>query len=93
MTEPVVFIPDLMCDARVFQPQINALSAERIVVVAAPVVGERIEGMASHLLHGVPQRFALVGLGLGALVAIELTRRAPERVGRLALISADPQAD
>ncbi len=93
MTEPVVFIPDLMCDARVFQHQINALSAECIVAVAAPVMGERIEEMASHLLHGVPQRFALVGLGLGALVAIELTRRAPERVNRLALISIDPQAD
>ena len=93
MTEPVVFIPELMCDARVFQHQINALSAERAVTIAAPVHGERIEEMASSLLHGVPQRFALVGLGLGALVAIELTRRAPERVNRLALISADPQSD
>lgn len=92
MTEPVVFIPDLMCDARVFQPQINALSA-CLVTIAPPVVGERIEELASNLLHGVPQRFALVGVGLGALVALELTRRAPERVNRLALISADPQAD
>lgn len=93
MTEPVVFIPDLMCDARVFHNQVNALSSECVVTIAATVEGERIEQMASILLDAVPQRFALVGLGFGALVAIEMTRRAPERVNRLALISADPQAD
>jgi len=86
-------IPDLMCDARVFQHQINALSAECPVTIAVPSSGERIEEMASNLLHGLPQRFALAGLGLGAVVAIEITRRAPERVNRLALISAEPQAD
>lgn len=91
MAEAVVFIPDLSCDARVFQPQINALSAECAVCIAAPLHGERIEEMASGLLHALPQRFALVGLGLGAVVAIELQRRAPERVNRLALISCDPQ--
>ncbi|WP_050931463.1 alpha/beta fold hydrolase [Aestuariivita boseongensis] len=93
MAEPVVLIPDLMCDARVFHHQINALSAECAVTIAAPVRGERIEEMASDLLHGVPHRFALAGVGLGAVVAIEMARRAPERVNRLALISADPQMD
>lgn len=93
MAEPVVFIPDLSCDARVFQHQINALSAECAVCIAAPTYGERIEEMASALLHAVPHRCALAGLGLGAIVAIEMTRRAPERVNRLALISCDPQMD
>ncbi len=93
MTEPVVLIPDLMCDARVFQFQINVLSAECVVTLAAPIKGERIEEMASTLLDSVPQRFALAGLGLGASVAMELIRRVPERVTRLALIAADPQPD
>lgn len=93
MAEPVVLIPDLMCDARVFQHQINALSAECAVTIAAPVVGERIEEMASHIMDGLPARFALAGLGLGGVVATEILRRAPERVNRLALICVDPQSD
>lgn len=93
MAEPVVLIPDLMCDARVFQHQINALSADCVVVIAAPVRGERIEEMASQLMDGLPARFALAGMGLGGVVAMEILRRAPERVNRLALISVDPQSD
>lgn len=93
MAEPVVLIPDLMCDARVFQHQINALSAECVVVIAAPVRGERVEEMASLMLDGLPARFALAGMGLGGVVATEIMRRAPERVNRLALISVEPQAD
>lgn len=93
MAEAVVLIPDLMCDARIFEHQINALSSECAVTIAAPVSGERIEEMASAILDGVPRRFALAGLGLGATVALEVFRRAPERVSRLALISVDPQAE
>ncbi len=93
MAEPVVMIPDLMCDARLFQHQANAFSVECPVTLAVPAHGERIEEMASTLLDGSPPRFALVGSGLGASVAIEILRRAPERVNRLALISAEAQAD
>lgn len=93
MAEPVVLIPGLMCDARIFHYQITALSAECPVMVAAPVNGERIEEMASHILDGLPARFALAGMGMGGTVAMEVLRRAPERVNRLALICVDPQAD
>ncbi|MCE8007978.1 MAG: alpha/beta fold hydrolase [Aestuariivita sp.] len=93
MAEAVVLIPGLMCDARVFQYQINALSASRAVMIAPAVVGERIEEMASALLDALPQRMALAGVGLGGTVAIEILRRAPERVNRIALMGVDPQAD
>ena len=93
MAETVVLIPGLMCDARVVQHQVAVLSASRAVMVAAPVVGERIEEMASALMDALPPRAALAGIGLGGIVALEILRRAPERVNRIALIAVDPQAD
>lgn len=93
MAEAVVLIPGVMADARVFQHQITALTASRAVMVAPPVIGERVEEMASALLDALPVRSAVAGAGLGGVVALEIVRRAPERVNRLALIATDPQAD
>ncbi len=93
MIEPLVFLPGLMCDARLFQAQITALSRERAAMVAPITGGERLEEIASGLLDQLPHRFALCGFGLGGGVALEIVRRAPERVTRLALLATDAQAD
>lgn len=93
MREPLVLIPGMMCDARVFEPQINDLSRDHTVIVAAPTRGETVREMASILLDDLPSRFALAGLSLGGIVAMEMARRAPDRVNRLALISTTPLPD
>jgi pimeloyl-ACP methyl ester carboxylesterase len=90
MADPLVLLPGLMSDARVFWPQIAELSAKTAVTVAPITQGERIEEIASGLLD---QRFALAGLGLGGAVALEILRRAPDRLTRLALIDASPLAE
>lgn len=93
MTEPVLFLPDMMCDARVFGPQIADLSRDYAVMTAPVTHGERVEEIASGLLDVAPMRFALAGLGMGGMVAMELYRRAPERVTRLALMDTSPLAE
>ncbi|WP_300067080.1 alpha/beta fold hydrolase [uncultured Ruegeria sp.] len=93
MIEPLVFLPGLMCDARLFRPQIDVMSRDRAVTVAPISSGERIEEIASGLLDQLPHRFALAGLSMGGVVALELVRRAPERVSRLCLMATDAQAD
>ncbi|MCI2394104.1 alpha/beta fold hydrolase [Aliiroseovarius sediminis] len=93
MSEPVVLIPGMMCDARVFGPQIDDLSRDHIVIVAPPIHGETIRDMAGHILDQLPPRFALAGLSMGGIVAMEIARRAPERVTRLALMSTSPLPD
>ncbi len=93
MADPLVFLPGLMSDARVFWPQIAELSAKTAVTVAPITQGERIEEIASGLLDQLPKRFALAGLGLGGAVALEILRRAPDRLTRLALIDASPLAE
>lgn len=93
MIEPLVLLPGLMCDSRVFAPQISYFSRQRAVTVAPVTLGERVEEIASGLLDQLPHRFALAGFSMGGVVALELIRRAPDRVSRLCLMSTDAQAD
>ncbi len=90
MKEPLVLLPAMMCDVRVFSHQINVLSRDHTVVSAPLNHGERVEEIASGLLDQLPHKFALCGLSLGGIVAMELLRRAPERITRLCLISCSP---
>jgi len=91
--EPLVFLPGMMCDARLFAPQVTALSREMAVTVAPITMGERVEEMASALLGVLPAKFALAGLSMGGIVAMEILRRAPERVTRVALMDTNPLAE
>jgi len=85
--EAVVLLPGFMCDARLYWHQIAALSAEHVVQVGCLTQAASIEEMAEHALADAPPRFALAGHWLGGLVALEMLRRAPERVTRLALLA------
>ena len=92
-SEPLVLLPGMMCDARLFGPQIAELSADTAVMVAPITQGERVEEIASHLLDQLPHRFALAGLSMGGIVAMEILRRAPDRVSRIALLDTNPLAE
>ncbi|UWP89952.1 alpha/beta fold hydrolase [Aliiroseovarius crassostreae] len=93
MREPLVLVPGMVCDARVFAPQINVLSRKYSVQLANLAMGDTIREMAAHVLDQAPPRFALAGHSMGGIVAMEVTRRAPERVSRLALLSTSPLPD
>lgn len=93
MPEPLVFLPGMMCDARLFGPQIAELSATETVTVAPVTQGERIEEIASGLLDQLPPRFALAGLSMGGIVAMEMLRRAPDRLTRLCLMDTNPLSE
>lgn len=59
----------------------------------APVLeADTLDGELDRLLQVLPARFALAGLSLGAITAMALVRRAPERVSRLCLMSTNPYA-
>lgn len=88
MRDPLVFLPGMMCDARAFGSQITAFSTALTITVAPVAGGDRIEEIASRLLDGLPRRFALAGHDMGATVAMEILRRVPDRVSRLALMNA-----
>lgn len=91
--DPLVLLPGMMCDARIFDPQIRALSSQLPVMIAPLLGGERIEDIATRILQQLPTRFALAGLSMGGVVAMEILRRAPEKVSRLCLMSTSPLPD
>jgi len=93
MIEPLVLIPPMLCDARVFYAQLATLSSQVPITFAPITGGDRIEEMASAILSWLPQKFAIAGMGLGGMVAMEVLRRAPERVARVAFISTNAQTD
>lgn len=93
MIEPLVLLPAMMCDARLFADQVTALSRDRAVMVAPITQGERVEEIASNLIDQLPQRFALLGLSMGGIVAMEVLRRVPDRVSRLCLMDCSPLAE
>lgn len=45
------------------------------------------------MLETAPPIFALVGLSLGGFVALEMLRRAPERIGKVALLATSARPD
>jgi len=93
MGEPLVLLPGMMCDARVFGPQLAEMSPGFTLTVAPITKGERVEEIASQLLDTLPRKFALAGLSMGGIVAMELLRRAPDRITRIALISTNALAE
>lgn len=85
MNTPLVLLPGLVCDAAVWAPQMPHLGRSALVVDYGAAAS--IEAMAELALAVAPPgRFALAGHSMGGRVALEIVRRAPERVERLALL-------
>jgi pimeloyl-ACP methyl ester carboxylesterase len=93
VTEPVILLPGMMCDARLFASQTAVLSATRPVMVAPLSSDDTITAMAASILQHAPPRFALAGLSMGGIVAMEVIRQAPGRITRLALMDTNPLAE
>ncbi|MGQ9367865.1 alpha/beta fold hydrolase [Azospirillum sp. ST 5-10] len=82
----LVLLPGLLCDASVWAHQAAAFAATHEVVVPVFRGYESIPAMAASVLDRVPGPFALAGHSMGGRVALEVVRRAPDRVERLALL-------
>jgi pimeloyl-ACP methyl ester carboxylesterase len=81
----LLFLPGLICDARVFAPQLAVFAQSRAVDGYGTV--DTLEGMARVALDQAPESFDLFGHSMGARVALEVFRLAPHRVRRIALCS------
>src|SRR4051812_45341808 len=77
MTGTLILVPGLNCTTRLFEPQIEALSRSRTVLVADTEKDDSLAAMARRLLADAPDRFAIAGLSMGGYVALEVLRQAP----------------
>lgn len=81
---PLVILPGLMCDGRMFAGQLAAFPGSMAI---GGFYGDAasITDMAQHALARMPERAVVLGHSMGARVAIELVRLAPERVAGLVI--------
>jgi len=85
--KPVLFLlPGLLCDETVWRAQVKQFAS--IADVRVPHYGDAdsIAGMAEIVLKDAPDRFSLAGHSMGARVALEVLRMAPEKVERIAIL-------
>ena len=90
---PLILLPGLLCDARLWRDQVAGLADLAEPVVADLTLDSSLGEMAARVLSLVPGRFALAGLSMGGYVALEVMRRAGGRVERLALFDTSARAD
>jgi pimeloyl-ACP methyl ester carboxylesterase len=86
-------IPGLCSDEAVWCRTITALGDEARCVVGDTRRDATLDGMARRILAQAPARFALAGVSMGGMVALELLRVAPERVTHLALVDTNARPD
>lgn len=91
--DAILWIPGFMQDARLFLPQFVALGSGRCMQICLPTDHATVQDMSGEILSHAPPRFVMVGQGLGGDVALDILRRAPERVTRLALIATEPLSE
>jgi pimeloyl-ACP methyl ester carboxylesterase len=88
---PLVLIPGMMCDARMWGGIDAALGVP--VIHHLPTEADTMPALAALFLAKAPPVFALAGLSLGGILAMEVLRQAPHRVDRLALLDTNPRAE
>lgn len=85
----LIWLPGMMCDGRLFAPQCDVLGGQVIVSNDRDTIGE----MAADILAVAPEAFALAGLSMGGIIAMEVLRQAPARVTKIALMDTNPKAE
>lgn len=90
---PLLFVPGLLCSARLFDAQLKALAADSETHVADHTTVDTMTGVAAAILADAPDEFTLIGLSMGGYIAFEILRQAPGRVRRLVLLDTQARAD
>lgn len=92
--QPLILVPGLLLTADLWAHAAAHLADEADITVTHEQRDfDSMPAIAQAILARAPERFALAGLSMGGYVALEIMRRAPERVTRLALLDTSARAD
>ena len=83
----------MMCDERIFSPQIEELSKNLEVTVADISSFPTVRELASDLLKTAPKSFSLLAHSMGGIVAMEIYSQEPNRIEKLILMDTNPKAE
>ena len=89
MKPTLLLLPGTLCDARIFRHQCRVLRDVADLRALDYARLDRSGAWLDRLLGELPEQFSVAGFSLGGLWALELLRRAPQRVQRLALIASN----
>ena len=90
---PLLLLPGMMCDERMYAPQIEALKDIAECQIGHIGGADNMADIAAQVLSDAPEKFSLAGLSMGGIVAMEVVSQAPERVVRLALMDTSPWSE
>jgi protocatechuate 4,5-dioxygenase alpha subunit len=88
----IVLLPGLLCDASIWEAQRTALEPYADIRIADFSELASIEAMARSALALADGTLIAIGHSMGARVAMEMARLAPERIEKLALIDTGVDA-
>ena len=83
----LLLLSGLLCDETVWVDAAQDLKSAADVRIASFEDFDSIQAMAEHVLRIAPQQFLVAGHSMGGRVALEIFRRARERVLGLALLN------
>ena len=86
-------VPGMMCDERIFSPQIEELSKNLEVTIADISSFSSVRELASDVLKKAPKFFSLLGHSMGGIVAMEIYSQEPNRIEKLILMDTNPKAE
>jgi pimeloyl-ACP methyl ester carboxylesterase len=92
MTQPVLLLCGLLCDETIWNDVPKRLAKVADVSVVSFRGFSSIQTMADHVLAIGSKQFAVAGHSMGGRVALEVYRRAPERITGLALLNTGVHA-
>jgi pimeloyl-ACP methyl ester carboxylesterase len=92
MRQSLLLLSGLLCDETIWADIPQRLADLADVRIASFRGFSSIPIMAEHVLETAPARFAVAGHSMGGRVALEILRRAPDRVTGLALLNTGVHA-
>jgi len=84
----LLLLPGLLCDRAAWAPVLPHVEGVADCRVPDYADETSLGAMAERVLASAPPKFAVAGHSMGGRVALEIVRRAPERVERLALLDS-----
>ncbi|MDC0075397.1 alpha/beta hydrolase [Candidatus Thioglobus sp.] len=89
----LLMVPGMMCDERIFSPQIEELSKNLEVTIADISNFSSVRELALDVLKKAPKKFSLLGHSMGGIVAMEIYSQEPNRIEKLILMDTNPKAE
>jgi pimeloyl-ACP methyl ester carboxylesterase len=91
---PVIFIPGLGCDERLYSHQV--LSLEKFGYITKIVNNREIDNnkaLADDILRNSPEKFHIIGLSMGGYPIFEILKQHPDRIGKAIFLNTQARAD